>query len=61
MVGGLPQDFNYLKPAQKIKISVYKETMECKLLVKNYLEKKRQKLVTCSYFQSCVFKTSNFT
>ena len=39
LVGVPPQDFEFLKLSGKMNFSVYNALMECKLLLKNYLEK----------------------
>ena len=54
-----PQDFLLFKHTQKINFYAYHSSMECKLLVKNYLDKKR----TCYSFlcSNIIFKTSIFT
>ena len=39
-LGGPPQDFDFFNMPKKINFSFYNASMECKLLVKDYLERK---------------------
>ena len=49
LVGGPPQDFGFFKHAQKINVIVFNVSMECKLLVKNHLEKKHNMSLVFTY------------